>query len=55
MNSGAVDDVLCPVTFSGILRQPATTPDTLIGEGHYLLPPLTGAEKTTGEVMFTRP
>jgi hypothetical protein len=43
-----------PVTFSGVLRQPATAPDALIGDGHYLLPPLTGTEKTTGEVMFTR-
>ena len=49
------DAIKRPVTFSGILRQPATLPDTLIGEGHYLLPPLTGTEKTTGEVMFTRP
>ena len=44
-----------PVTFSGVLRQPATTVDSLIGNGHYLLPPLVGTEKTTGEVMFTRP
>jgi hypothetical protein len=43
------------VNFSGVLRQPATAPDTLIGDGHYLLPPLTGTEKTTGEVMFLRP
>jgi alpha-tubulin suppressor-like RCC1 family protein len=44
------------VTFSGVLRQPATAPDTLIGDGHYLLPPLTSTEKaTTGEVMFLRP
>lgn len=43
------------VTFSGVLRQPATTPDTLIGDGHYLLPPLSGTEKTTGEVLFKRP
>ena len=49
------DAIKRPVTFSGILRQPATLPDTLIGEGHYLLPPLVGTEKTTGEVMFTRP
>ena len=43
------------VTFSGVLRQPASTPDPLIGDGHYLLPPLVGTERTTGEVMFTRP
>jgi hypothetical protein len=49
------DAIKRPVTLSGILRQPATSPDTLIGEGHYLLPPLTGTERTTGEVMFTRP
>jgi N-acetylneuraminic acid mutarotase len=49
------DAIKRPVTFSGVLRQPATTPDTLIGNGHYLLPPLTGTEKTTGELMFTRP
>ena len=49
------DAIKRTVTFSGILRQPATLPDTLIGEGHYLLPPLVGTEKTTGEVMFTRP
>ena len=44
-----------PVTFSGVLRQPATAPDTLIGDGHYLLPPKTGTEMTAGEVMFQRP
>jgi hypothetical protein len=49
------DTIKRTVTFSGILRQPATLLDTLIGEGHYLLPPLVGTEKTTGEVMFTRP
>jgi alpha-tubulin suppressor-like RCC1 family protein len=43
------------VTFSGVLRQPATAPDSLIGDGHYELPPTTGTEKTTGEVMFLRP
>ena len=42
-------------TFSGVLRQPANAPDTLIGDGHYLLPPLSGTEKTTGEIMFLRP
>ncbi len=49
------DAIKRPVTFSGILRQSATNTDTLIGGGHFLLPPLTGTEKTTGEVMFTRP
>jgi hypothetical protein len=43
------------VPFTGVLRQPATAPDALIGDGHYLLPPLTGTAKTTGEVMFKRP
>ncbi len=43
------------VTFTGVLHQPATAPDALIGDGHYLLPPLTGTEKTTGEVMLKRP
>jgi hypothetical protein len=43
------------VNFSGVLRQPATGPDTLIGDGYYLLPPLTGTEKTTGEIIFLRP
>jgi hypothetical protein len=44
-----------PVTFSGVLRQPATAPDPLIGNGHYLLPPFSGTERTTGEIRFTRP
>jgi alpha-tubulin suppressor-like RCC1 family protein len=44
-----------PVTFSGVLRQPALSSDVLIGNGHYVLPPLTGTEKTTGEILFTRP
>ncbi|MEQ1751330.1 MAG: MBG domain-containing protein, partial [Prosthecobacter sp.] len=44
-----------PVTFSGILRQPAASQDPLIGDGHYLLPPVTGTEKSTGEVNFQRP
>jgi len=42
-------------TFSGILRRPASGADILIGDGHYMLAPLSGTEKTTGEVMFTRP
>ncbi|MEN3940455.1 choice-of-anchor D domain-containing protein [Prosthecobacter sp. SYSU 5D2] len=46
------------VTFSGVLRQPATEPDVLIGNGHYLLPALPGApsnERLSGEVRFVRP
>jgi hypothetical protein len=45
-----------PATFSGILRQPylnAVT-DPVIGDGHYIVPPLTGTEKLTGEVLFQR-
>lgn len=45
------------VPFSGVLRQPADAMDSLIGDGHYLLPALPGAptnEKTSGEVMFQR-
>ena len=44
-----------PVTFSGVMRQPATGTDPLIGDGHYVLPSESGTEKTTGEVRFTRP
>ena len=44
-----------PVTFSGVLRQPATLGDNLIGGGHFLLPPKIGTEKTSGEIMFQRP
>lgn len=47
-----------PVTFTGVLRQPSAASDKLIGDGHYLLPPLTGAastEKHSGEVMFMQP
>ena len=47
--------VVRPVSFSGVLRQPATTQDSIIGDGHYLLPSLSGTERSTGEVMFTRP
>lgn len=43
------------VNFSGVLRQPAAAPDTLIGDGQYLLPPFAGTEKTTGEILFLRP
>lgn len=49
--------VLRSVTFSGVLRQPAVATDLLIGDGHYLLPSLStsSTEKTTGELMFSRP
>jgi Repeat of unknown function (DUF5650)/MBG domain (YGX type)/Bacterial Ig domain len=47
--------VLRPVTFSGVLRQPATSADTLIGNGHYLAPLPTSTERISGEIMFTRP
>jgi hypothetical protein len=47
--------VLRPVTFSGVLRQPATSADILIGGGHYIAPPLSGTERSTGEINFTRP
>ena len=43
------------VPFSGVLRQPADNLDALIGDGHYLLPPLSGTEKSTGELRFQRP
>jgi alpha-tubulin suppressor-like RCC1 family protein len=42
-------------TFTGVLRQPATAPDKLIGDGHYLLPPLTGTSTSAGEIIFQRP
>jgi hypothetical protein len=47
--------VLRPATFSGVLRQPATSADTLIGSGHYLAPLPSSPERTSGEVMLTRP
>ncbi len=46
------------VPFSGILRQPAEGADSMIGDGHFLLPALPGApsnEKLSGEVLFQRP
>ena len=43
-----------PATFSGVLRQPVVG-DTVIGDGVYLLNPASGTEKTTGEVLITRP
>jgi alpha-tubulin suppressor-like RCC1 family protein/archaellum component FlaG (FlaF/FlaG flagellin family) len=42
------------VPFSGIMRQPLAGHESLIGNGHYLLPPLTGTEKTSGEVLFQK-
>jgi hypothetical protein len=44
-----------PVIFRGVLRQPTDSQDALIGDGHYLLPPMTGTEKSTGELNFQRP
>lgn len=48
-----------PVPFSGVLRQPASTsPDAVIGDGHFVLPALPGApsnEKLAGEVLLERP
>ncbi len=43
------------VTFSGVLRQGLLSGDSLLGDGHYLLPPVTGTEKTTGEILFIWP
>jgi hypothetical protein len=46
------------VPFSGVLRQPSDALDTVIGDGHFLLPARTGAsspEKLSGEVLFQRP
>jgi len=46
------------VSFSGVLRQPPTVADTLIGSGFYLLPALKSApsnEQTSGAVLFWRP
>ena len=46
------------VPFTGVLRQPPVTPilpGTIIGDGHYLLPPLIGKEKVSGGVTFTPP
>jgi hypothetical protein len=45
------------VPFSGVLRQPVSGADTLIGDGHFMLPALKtapGNEKVSGEVMFSR-
>jgi hypothetical protein len=46
-----------PVPFTGILLQPASETDTVIGDGHFLLPALPNApsnEKLSGEVLFQR-
>jgi hypothetical protein len=45
------------VPFSGVLRQPASSADNLIGDGHFLLPALNNApstEKVSGEILFSR-
>jgi hypothetical protein len=45
------------VPFSGVLRQPSSGADMLIGDGHFMLPALKTApsnEKVSGEVMFSR-
>jgi subtilisin-like proprotein convertase family protein len=43
--------VIRQVPFSGILRQPPMIGDTLIGDGHYVLP---DAGKPTGEILWQR-
>jgi hypothetical protein len=45
------------VAFDGILRQPSTALDDVIGNGNFMLPALTGAasNKLSGEVLFERP
>jgi hypothetical protein len=46
------------VQATGVLRQPAEPTDDLIGDGHFILPALTGApsnEKRTGELIFRHP
>jgi hypothetical protein len=45
------------VPFSGVLRQPVSSADNLIGDGHFLLPALNTApsnEKVSGEILFSR-
>lgn len=43
------------VNFTGVLRQPASGVETVVGEGNYVLPPITaGNESTTGDLQFTR-
>lgn len=43
--------------FNGVLRQPPATGDTVVGEGHFLLPPLPSnpaTGKVSGEVLLQR-
>lgn len=45
------------VPFSGVLRQPSSGADTVIGDGHFMPPALNTApsnERVSGEVMFLR-
>jgi hypothetical protein len=45
------------VPFSGVLRQPSSGADTLIGDGHFMLPALKTAPsnaKVSGEILFSR-
>jgi len=50
------DGIRRPVRFSGILRQPANTMDSLIGNGSHIVPVIWGApgKKVAGEVLFQR-
>lgn len=46
------------VPFTGVLRQPPVRPaaaGVVLGDGHFVLPPLSGAEKITGGVSLTPP
>lgn len=46
-----------PVSFTGILRQPHDNTDTLIGDGHFILPALPGVpthERLSGELLLQR-
>jgi len=46
------------VPFSGVLRQPMEVSDPMIGDGHFVLPPLPGAVpavQSAGEVLLQRP
>lgn len=46
------------VPFTGVLRQPPELPaqaGTVLGDGHFVLPSLSGTEKTTGGVTLTPP
>ncbi len=42
------------VPFTGVFRQPSASTDKLIGEGVFILPPLSGSEKVVGEIRFQR-